>query len=513
MVDALLEGKLGSLPPDILFLLSRTGLIHLFASAGLHLAVALSLSRALSRIAARFFADPRAPALAAFLFSLGFLLLLGKEASWSSPMVRAFTYSTLLCAATLLEIRASRPWLFFLSLAAAAAFGQSSWLSFLLSALGMAAILFVQPRNLLTLAIAPWAATVPLAVWYFQIFPLWAPFWNLTVGLGITFTVLPAAVVALLLKTLSLPDALAKAAAEAFLSFWIRVLRQGDQILGGAYWVKPEIFLFTAGLLLGAWALRRRRKSAAAMAVTAVLAALLAPPPSLAVLDVGQGDAIYLNLSSGERLMEDQGPPPFRTGVAPSSRSLERLGVGPLDSLVFSHMDRDHVGGAPFLLERHPLRKGAWFREVHLTDPRALPILAALERAETPVFFLGEHPLPDFRCWLPPPVDSNDSSSFCRAQLAGGRSIWLTGDAAFPSEAWLLAQGPLPPADFLKIGHHGSKTSSSVPFLRATEARVALISVGSKNRYGHPTKQAMQRMQETGMEIRRTDLEGNLRYW
>jgi len=129
-----------------------------------------------------------------------------------------------------------------------------------------------------------------------------------------------------------------------------------------------------------------------------------------------------------------------------------------------------------------------------------------------PLRFDTEHPREDLRCWLPPATGSNESSAVCHAKLADGKTIYLTGDAGFPSERWLLAQGPLPAADFLKVAHHGSRFSSGLEFLRATHARTALISVG-KNRYGHPTAAALDRLREAGMDVHRTDIEGNVSFW
>jgi competence protein ComEC len=530
LVNALLYGKMEGVPSETIFLFARTGLIHVFSASGFHLGVALLISKLLSKFA-RVFHHPRAPALATFSFAIFFMVYFGCQTAWSSPMVRAFTYSALLSAASLLEIRASKLRLFALSLLAAAIFGAGSWLSYALSALGMAGILFVRPRNTFTLLLAPWACTLPLALWHFQLFSITAPLWNLTVGAGLGLSVLPPAILALLLKSAHLPDEWAYGLAEMALEFWVQILERGDVAIGGAYWVEPKLFLCVGGLLLLGWWWKTRGKNRAAAvrelnraaavrgssraaAVCAAMAAALGaifPAPYLAALDVGQGDSIYMRLANGTSLLVDQGPPAFRSGQAPAARSLEALAIGPIDHLLFSHLDRDHTGGAPSVLERHPVGQ-AWMREEHLSDKRAIPLLASLERAEVPVHFLGS-PLPSgLKCWLPPPIDSNDSSSLCRAELSGRKSIWLTGDAGFASEEWLMSKISMEPANFLKLGHHGSRFSSGEDFLGASGATIALVSVGRKNRYGHPTAEALDRAAHVGLSVQRTDQEGSLAF-
>jgi beta-lactamase superfamily II metal-dependent hydrolase len=219
---------------------------------------------------------------------------------------------------------------------------------------------------------------------------------------------------------------------------------------------------------------------------------------------VGQGDAIFLRLESGESLLVDGGPP-FRRG-APVNRSLEQLAVDKVNHILLTHPDRDHLGGLPSLIRRHRADT-LWLRSSQLSDKRLLPLLAAAEQASLPVRFLEKSEPKHLHCRLPP-FSGNEASPLCFARLAGNSSIWLTGDSGFRAENWLLRTGPLPKADYLKVGHHGSKYSSSLEFLRASGARTALISVGRKNRYGHPAPAALARLQEAGMGIQRTDQEG-----
>jgi competence protein ComEC len=513
LVNAVLYGRLEGVPPETIFLFARTGLVHLFSASGFHMSMAVILAQGVARVAAPLFPTARGPAAAGVVLSLAMMLFFGAKTEWSSPMVRAFSFAAILSTAKLLEVRPTAPWVFALSLAASALFGRGSWLSFALSACGMAGLLYVRPRNLFTLALAPWATSLPLCTWYFQLFAGAAPLWNLTVGAAIGLTVLPLAIVHLVLESAGFSPPALLALAEWLMSFLVALLERGDRLVGLSFWVTPHLFFPLLTLLLFALHLApRKARSAAAIGAAGAAVALFFPVPSLASLRVGQGDATFFETAAGGKILVDTGPPGFRGKEAASARSLERLGLAGLDEIFFSHLDRDHVGGTASVLARHPVRGAAWMRPEHLADPKALNVLAALERAAVPLRFYTANPAPGLRCWLPPATGSNESSAICRASLRRGRSVWLTGDAGFPSERWLLEQGPLPHGDFLKVAHHGSRFSSGGDFLAALGAKEALVSVG-RNRYGHPSPEAVKRLREAGMRVHRTDEEGTITYW
>ncbi|TXH02466.1 MAG: MBL fold metallo-hydrolase [Candidatus Moraniibacteriota bacterium] len=94
--------------------------------------------------------------------------------------------------------------------------------------------------------------------------------------------------------------------------------------------------------------------------------------------------------------------------------------------------------------------------------------------------------------------------------LEDGKRYLLMGDAGFQAEEQLIKSGRLSDVDYLKVGHHGSKYATSQEFLKIVRPEIALISVGTNNRYGHPTSEALQRLSLSGARIQRTDLEGDL---
>mgnify|MGYP003349003607 CR=1 FL=1 len=147
-----------------------------------------------------------------------------------------------------------------------------------------------------------------------------------------------------------------------------------------------------------------------------------------------------------------------------------------------------------------------------LFGPKIELMLLEAERAQLPVRFLSPRSAPkNFACWLAPLERGNDASPLCRVSIPEEGEILLTGDMSYRAETWFLRNlQPFPEARWLKVAHHGSHSSSSIDFLRASKAKEAWISVGNRNRYKHPTEAALSRLKDAGMKIRRTDREGHI---
>ena len=245
--------------------------------------------------------------------------------------------------------------------------------------------------------------------------------------------------------------------------------------------------------------------------------------PRLTVLDVGQGDAILLQIPGRHSVLIDAGTAwgdslgrdAGRDVVLPC---LRRGGISRLDLLVVTHGHGDHFGGVASVL------KGCGTREFAMpsasAEHRALVGLAeaALSAgAEVTLAARGDTLLCVRSCTLavlwPPERGSegaateNDRSLVIRAGFAGA-TVLLTGDIETPAERRIVALGETVRADVLKVPHHGSDTSSSAAFTRAVAPRAALVSVGRGNRYGHPDPAVMARLAGSGAEVLRTDLDG-----
>jgi competence protein ComEC len=313
-------------------------------------------------------------------------------------------------------------------------------------------------------------------------------------------------------SSLGLPDPFLAIAGWAMIRC-TSLLEIGDGLIGGAFWVPKFPWLILAATFALAIHFGGKRKMLICAGI--FLLGFFSPLPRLGVLDVDQGDSIFFRTRAGEKIMMDMGPPGFHGREARSAQELGKIGVGSVDQIVLSHFDLDHRGGLDSFLRTHRVKGSLWFREEALDQKAAPKVLTAIERVNVPVRFLTPEKSPEnIHCHFAPVDSSNDLSPLCIAQLPRRESIWLTGDMSSKAESWILAhEKNLPRADYLKVAHHGSRTSSSSAFLQASEARVALISVGAKNRYGHPTAETINRLEEMKMKIKRTDQEGSLLFY
>jgi competence protein ComEC len=291
-----------------------------------------------------------------------------------------------------------------------------------------------------------------------------------------------------------------------------------------------------AGPVAGA-AIAKRGNRAASLAVTVAVAGTLAilslvvpaftsaggARLSMTVMDIGQGDAILLEGPRGGRILVDGGPDPDRLLAVLDSRlpAWDRR----LDLVVLTHPHEDHVAGLPLLLERY--RIGAFaepgmrgpgpgyraFAQQRKAEHRADRTLAAgdrltLDGAEITVRWPRRGRVP-----LDPPDDGkgiNNVSIVLDLQY-GTRRFLLTGDVEREIDPGLLLDGiGERPVDVLKVPHHGSGTATTDALLAALRPRVAIVSAGVGNPYGHPNPRTLDRIAASGARVLRTDRDGSV---
>lgn len=237
----------------------------------------------------------------------------------------------------------------------------------------------------------------------------------------------------------------------------------------------------------------------------------------LHIFDVGQGDALLIEAPGGNQILIDGGP---------DASVLAKLGkVMPfwdrsIDLVILTHPHADHVDGLLEILKRyrvgmilesgvnHSIAEYAlWHAEI---AARHIPHVVATRGQ---VIHLGGGArldvLTPFESWVnASPQNVHDATVVTEIHFASSTAL-LMGDAEAPLEHKLVLGG-LGPVDVLKVGHHGSKTSTSEEFLNVARPRLAVISVGKKNRYGHPTRLILDRLLRYGVTIYRTDRDGDV---
>lgn len=248
-------------------------------------------------------------------------------------------------------------------------------------------------------------------------------------------------------------------------------------------------------------------------------------------LDVGQGDAVFLRFPGGKTMLVDGGGAgleagvPFDAGRQRVVPFLRRQGVRRLDWVVVTHPDQDHVGGLPAVAAAVPVGE-IWVPAGTGTGPGQEALLAVAGRRQIPVRAVAAgyrlEPAPGVRVEVlnPPPegpaggregLTSRNEASVVLSVAYGAQAFLLAGDIGRETEVRLATGGAPVRATVLKVGHHGSATSTGPEWLGAVGGPVAVISVGN-NRYGHPSPWVIDRLRQAGYRIYRTDRHGTVSF-
>ena len=511
---ALVLGDGSGLSRDDWTLLQATGTVHLLVISGQHIGLFAGLIYGFIALLARYGLWPRrlpwlpwACALA-FIGATGYGVLAGFEV----PVQRACMMLGLVLAWRL-WFRQLGVWLpFLLALNAVliveplASLRAGFWLSFSavavllftfsgrLGAWGWQAM-WLRPHGLIALGLFPmlWILDLPIS--------LTGPLANLIAVPWISLAVLPTA----LLGTLLLPVPWLGENLLWLSGGLIDGLVQGLSLLADVFtpWLPVSVpiyiwLLSAAGvliLLLPAGMVLRP------LGWPLVLLALFAPREQIPrgqvevlQLDVGQGQALILR-TRHHTLLYDAGPRsgPVDLGARVVLPSLKKLGVGQLDMMLLSHADADHAGGAAAVARGLPVKR------VVGGETEGLPAFLATQPCTS-----GERWEWDgvwFELWQwAGGLEGNPRSCVLHVQ-ANGERLLLTGDIDRAAEQAFLASPLAVPTDWLQAPHHGSRSSSSWPFVQRLAPTSVLISRGRSNTFGHPHPQVLERYQALGSRV------------
>ncbi len=290
------------------------------------------------------------------------------------------------------------------------------------------------------------------------------------------------------------------------------------------------VAIYLAHRAYGSGSRRTRRLACIALIVAAVAA--IAPRPVdhphgallMEAIDVGQGDSLLLITPDGKTLLVDgggfgggprQAPQEFDIGEEVVSQTLWARGIRHLDVVALTHAHSDHMGGLPAVLRNfHPdefwvgnnPRFGAY--NALLDEAAALHVHVRSLRAGD-ALTLGStqiNILAPMTSYQPGPEPTNNDSLVMHVSY-GATSVMLEGDAEAPIEEAMLAESGLQ-STLLKVGHHGSITSTRPEFLARVNPQWAVISCGLHNRYGHPRSEVLEELQAAHIRTFSTDING-----
>jgi competence protein ComEC len=546
VVDALILGRRATMDPVLREDFARAGLVHLLSISGFHVGLLISWTVLVALMLRT--PRPRAYGIGAVV-AVAYVAFLG----WPAPATRAAALGVLIAlgvvrqravrasstlAAAALAVMVVEPW---------AVLDAGAWLSFSAVA-GLAAATRWSDRALgtgwgwrmLAASVGSTAATAPITAF---VLGAVAP-----VGVALNFLAIPLAIVAVpgvlasLMASLLLPPLAAPLAAGAGLALGAleALARIGASVPGGHLLTEPgwqAAVPWVAVLLAGLWGIQGRSTTFVALRRWGVVLAggvwcLVVVEAwsrradsddaglALHFLDVGQGDATLIRTPGRRWVLVDAGPADQRmdAGRRVVGPYLARQGVRRLEVAVVSHAHADHFGGLPAVLRRLPAALvlepgmpasdagyGGFLDWVASEGQRWRPARRGESFELDGVLFDVLHPDTTWSWWG---LDLNENSLVVRLEWRGFVAL-LPGDAGFPAESAMA--GRIGRADLLKVGHHGSRGSTSERLLAETRPAIAVVSAGRNNRHGHPAPAALDRLAAAGARVFRTDRDGTIR--
>lgn len=384
----------------------------------------------------------------------------------------------------------------------------------------------------------------PLTIYYFHLFSLFSPITNIICVPLFEFVVAPLATASLFLGIIT-PEAgwIFSSMANYTLKFIVYGLNCLDNLeFSRLIFSSPPIlwiFGYIFGLILFFFLIYSkvdsRRYSWAILSGFVVFTTLMlslqqanAPTVRITILDVGQGDCIVVETPGNVTVIDCAGPAimgseeewqkrrnPFNPSKNVLIPYLYFRGIHKIDALILTHWDYDHVGGVSYLIQHFPVGRVVMNGEPESSASNR-EIQRIMNEKKIPQEIAGKN-----EAWnngiihwqvLNPTQgnktsNTNDQSLVLLLEVNGHRFLF-TGDLEESGEKTLLQGEPFWPVDVLKVGHHGSNSSTSAQWVQALQPRLSVISVGKRNRYGHPNLEVIQLLQKNGGKVERTDQSG-----
>ncbi len=361
--------------------------------------------------------------------------------------------------------------------------------------------------------------TTPLCAYYFGAVSLISPLSNLLTLWMVTFVfygIMTACVVGLI--------SVAAGQMIAWVVSWgIRYIVELCKLIAkfplAAVYTQSKLivlWLVVLYILLGLLVICRRKRPVitASLAIAGLCAALLVSWISplmddcrVTVLDVGQGQSIILQ-SEGRTFLVDCGGSYEEDAADLAAEKLLSMGISRIDGLILTHYDTDHVGGAAYFLTR--IRADMLYLPPCGEDETAAQLLQNNNTYLIENDVVLEYDTSKLTIFASEEDGSSNESSLCVLFQAGNCDILITGDQSASGEKQLLQKVQLPRLEVLVAGHHGSKRSTCQELLDATDPQVVVISAGKNNPYGHPSQELLDRLQELGCIVFRTDQDGTI---
>ena len=536
-IKAILLGERSAITYQKEELLQAAGASHLLAISGLHIAIIILI---FSYFAFNIFAKRKNALLFITIFNLIYIVLVGARASiirasifallylWSEAFNREPDFINIISFSLIINLLINPYLLFTVGL-------QLSYL-LVLTLYYLTPLLAEYVNKIFAVSIAAQLASIPLIAYYFGQYAYIALITNLWVIPAISF-LLPLILVIVILSTFIAQLAyLFGPALNLILNIFFRALEFMTHIQGRMITISQPnliiIFLYYIILFSLPYVFKKRiielnEKKFSCFRKVLVLSFLIifllifstfhSGLLEVHFIAVGQGDGIYIQFPDGQNMLVDTGPPGYQGRNVEYSilPFLNYKGVAKMDYLLISHFHDDHTGGVPALLEKKKVKNILIARAAERDQYKNFIIDYTENNQAINLFYLSENNflnIADCRFdFLNPPQDiiyrDENKNSLVFLLEYGSRSFIFTGDLYSCGEERIIKEHQPGKIDVLKVGHHGSNTSSSPFFLDAIQADLAVIPVG-RNNFNHPAEEVLKNLEQRKIKYFRTDQAG-----
>lgn len=525
LIKGIILGDKSDLDSDLYTIFQKLGIAHILAVSGLHVGyVILLYSLIMEKIS-----SARGIKLAMAFFILGgYSLITGLTPSVVRASIMAFLtllsvylgryrdfYTLLACAA--LTILFFNPYSLF-SISFQLSF-ITTWGLVYLFPLGESLFAFLPPvsRKVIIVPIVAQLASMPLTLYYFNMVSLVAPLANI-IFVGLISFLVPLIIIVLLL-TFIIPflvqPLLLFSGGLLFILVNMGIFLDEIVPMSALNMPRPH-FIIIAIYYLTLLAIREKKKILFYSCFPVLIICLIIPlviskPLSITFLDVGQGDSAVVITPQRKTIVIDGGPEeniPYNY--------LKYRGINKVDLLILSHPDLDHITGLFKIIKNIPVKMLMLPPDVE-NNPELRQLQALAEKKGTKVLLGQRGMVLNFPSQLTIKIlfpigealglDVNNASIV--AQLSyQGQDVLFTGDIELAGLDYLIQH--LESVEIIKVPHHGSKGAFSEGLYNKTDPRVAVISAGKYNRYGHPHEKVIQGLEDRKIKIYRTDLQGGI---
>ena len=234
---------------------------------------------------------------------------------------------------------------------------------------------------------------------------------------------------------------------------------------------------------------------------------------SIHIIDVGQGDSILIQTPNSKNILVDAGDEDSEYIV---EKYLKKEKIKSLDMIIASHPDADHIGSLDHIIDNFQV-KNVYMPEQSTNSTSYKNLVSSCNNKNLDINYLYKGDSIsvdkdiDMLVLSPSYIqDKNNLNSIVFELNFKDKSFLFTGDSELPNEVDIIDSFNLDNVDFLKVGHHGSSSSTSLEFLEETTPDVAVISCGYKNQYGHPHEKTLNNLKENNILVYRTDVIGDI---